>query len=71
MKYTVRIPLIEGGENTEKALELQGARFDVCHVNWPESFPYAALCTGCIARPDDREEALERATFKRFGRVLG
>ena len=53
MKNTVRIPLIEGGENIEKALELQGARFDVCQVNWPESFPYAPRCAGRIARTKD------------------
>ena len=53
MKTTVHVPLIEGGEDILKTLELQGARFDVCQVNWPESFPYAPLCAGRIARTRD------------------
>lgn len=50
MKTTIRVPLIEGGE---KALELEGARFDVNQVNWPESFPYAPIVAGRIARTKD------------------
>lgn len=50
MEPIIRIPLIEGGESIEKSLELEGARFDVCQVNWPETFPYAPIVAGRIAR---------------------
>ena len=53
MEKSIRIPLIESGDHLEKALELEGARFDVCQVNWPETFPYAPICAGRIARTQD------------------
>lgn len=53
MEKSIRIPLIKSGDHLEKALELEGARFDVCQVNWPETFPYAPICAGRIARTQD------------------
>lgn len=47
----LRIPLLEQAD--EKALELNGARFDVCNVNWPGEFPYAPICAGRIGRTRD------------------
>ena len=34
-------------------LELEGARFEVNQVNWPQAFPYAPFCHGRIARTED------------------
>jgi len=49
---TLNVPLIDS-QNLDSALELQGARFDVACVNWPEAFPYAPLCCGRVARTRD------------------
>ena len=49
---TLNVPLIDT-QNLDSALELQGARFDVACVNWPETFPYAPLCSGRVARTKD------------------
>ena len=40
-KKCIRVPLLEQAD--EKALELNGARFDVNTVNWPSAFPYAPI----------------------------
>ena len=53
MKNMMHIPLLEDGDNMEKALELGGARFDVCQVNWPDSFPYAPIVAGRIGHTKD------------------
>ena len=52
---TLRIPLLRDLENQDldTALELEGARFQVDQVNWPEAFPYAPLCAGRIARTEE------------------
>ena len=50
-KKSIRVPLLEQAD--EKALELNGARFDVCAVNWPSAFPYAPIVAGRIGRTAD------------------
>ena len=50
---TIRVPLADfENKDLDSALELEGARFDVDCVNWPEEFPYAPLCAGRIARTE-------------------
>ncbi len=50
----LKVPFISGEtQDMDTALELGGARFDVCCVNWPETFPYAPFCSGRIARTQD------------------
>lgn len=46
------IPLLKslGHTDLDTALELEGARFMVDRVNWPDAFPYAPFCGGRIAR---------------------
>ena len=46
------IPLLKslGHTDLDTALELEGARFAVDRVNWPDAFPYAPFCCGRIAR---------------------
>ena len=54
MMNPLTVPLISlENQDPDTALELQGARFDVRCVNWPEAFPYAPLCAGRIARTRD------------------
>ena len=54
MIKSMNIPLVDfETRDMDTALELDGARFDVNCVNWPESFPYAPLCSGRIARTED------------------
>jgi len=54
MIQKLTLPLIDFDiQHPDTALELQGARFDVNRVNWPESFPYAPFCCGRIARTKD------------------
>lgn len=50
-KKCIRVPLLEQAD--EKALELNGARFDVNTVNWPSAFPYAPIVAGRIGRTAD------------------
>lgn len=50
-KKSIRVPLLP--QAGETALELNGARFDVCTVNWPEAFPYAPIVAGRIGRTAD------------------
>ena len=51
----IQVPFIADFEEVDldTALELEGARFQVDQVNWPDSFPYAPLCAGRIARTED------------------
>ena len=49
---SLHVPFIDC-KDLDTALELGGARFDVECVNWPETFPYAPLCSGRIARTQD------------------
>jgi hypothetical protein len=54
MMNTINVPLVEiENQDLDTALELGGARFDVECVNWPETFPYAPLCSGRVARTQD------------------
>ena len=55
MKKTLRIPLLQNLEeqDLDTALELDGARFNVNQVNWPQAYPYAPFCQGRIARTQD------------------
>jgi hypothetical protein len=52
---TLQVPFIADFEEVDldTALELEGARFQVDQVNWPEAFPYAPLCAGRIARTEE------------------
>jgi len=52
---TLNVPLLSGLEemDLDTALELQGTRFDVDRVNWPDAFPYGPVCVGRIARTED------------------
>ena len=52
---TLQVPFIADFEEVDldTALELEGTRFQVDQVNWPESFPYAPLCAGRVARTED------------------
>ena len=47
----LRVPLLSLAD--EKTLELEGARFDITNVNWPEAFPYAPIVAGRIGRSRD------------------
>lgn len=47
----IHVPLLPKAD--EKALELNGARFDIANVNWPEAFPYAPIVAGRIGRTRD------------------
>ena len=49
---SLHVPFIDC-KDWDTALELGGARFDVACVNWPETFPYAPLCSGRVARTKD------------------
>ena len=49
---SLHVPLIDP-QDLDTALELGGARFDVHCVNWPQTFPYAPLCSGRVARTKD------------------
>lgn len=49
---SLHVPFIDC-KDLDTALELGGARFDVARVNWPETFPYAPLCSGRVARTKD------------------
>lgn len=50
----LNVPLVEfENQDMDTVLELGGARFDIDQVNWPESFPYAPLCSGRLARTED------------------
>ena len=49
---SLHVPFIDC-KDLDTALELGGARFDVACVNWPETFPYAPLCSGRVARTKD------------------
>ena len=51
MTKQLSIPFIK--DFSHSALELEGARFDVRELNWPEQFPYAPFCSGRIARTED------------------
>jgi len=54
MMKRINVPLADfENQDMDTALELGGARFDVECVNWPETFPYAPLCSGRIARTRD------------------
>jgi hypothetical protein len=54
MMNKINVPLADfENQDLDTALELGGARFDVECVNWPETFPYAPLCSGHIARTQD------------------
>ncbi len=54
MMQELCVPLVDFEEqDLDSALELQGARFDVQQVNWPQAFPYAPLCSGRIARTEE------------------
>ena len=54
MMNKINVPLADfENHDLDTALELGGARFDVECVNWPETFPYAPLCSGRIARTQD------------------
>ena len=54
MMNKINVPLADfENQDLDTALELGGARFDVECVNWPETFPYAPLCSGRIARTQD------------------
>ena len=54
MTNKLTVPLIDFDiRRPDTVLELQGTRFDVCRVNWPEAFPYAPFCSGRIARTED------------------
>ena len=54
MMNKIKVPLADfENQDLDTALELGGARFDVECVNWPETFPYAPLCSGRIARTQD------------------
>ena len=54
MTKSLIVPLADfENQDLDTALELSGARFDVDSVNWPETFPYAPLCSGRIARTQD------------------
>ena len=54
MMNRIHVPLADfESQDVDTALELGGARFDVECVNWPETFPYAPLCSGRIARTQD------------------
>ena len=54
MMKRINVPLADfENQDMDAALELGGARFDVECVNWPETFPYAPLCSGRIARTQD------------------
>ena len=54
MTKTLTVPLVDfESQDLDTALEVHGARFDVDSVNWPESYPYAPLCSGRIARTED------------------
>ena len=54
MMNTINVPFVNLDNQTlDTALELGGARFDVACVNWPETFPYAPLCSGRVARTKD------------------
>lgn len=54
MMNKINVPLADfENQDLDTALELDGARFDVECVNWPETFPYAPLCSGRIARTQD------------------
>jgi len=54
MMNRINVPLADfENQDMDTALELSGARFDVECVNWPETFPYAPLCSGRIARTQD------------------
>ena len=54
MTKSLNVPLVDfETQDLDTALELSGARFDVNCVNWPETFPYAPLCSGRIARTED------------------
>ena len=51
---TLEVPLVNFEErDLDTALELEGARFSVDCVNWPEGWPYAPLCSGRLARTED------------------
>lgn len=51
---SIHVPLADfENQDLDTALELGGARFDVACVNWPQTFPYAPLCSGRIARAED------------------
>ena len=54
MTKKLNVPLVDfENQDMDTALELGGARFDVDQVNWPETFPYAPICSGRIARTED------------------
>ena len=54
MMNKINVPLADfENQDLDTALELGGVRFDVECVNWPETFPYAPLCSGRIARTQD------------------
>ena len=54
MMNTINVPFVNLDNQTlDTALELDGARFDVACVNWSETFPYAPLCSGRVARTKD------------------
>ena len=55
MTPSLRIPLLKDLDNLDldTALEQQGARFDIAHVNWPSEYPYAPVCAGKIARTEE------------------
>lgn len=54
MMNKINVPLADfENQDLDTALELDGARFDVECVNWPETFAYAPLCSGRIARTQD------------------
>ena len=54
MMKTINVPLVNlDNQALDTAVEMAGARFDVACVNWPETFPYAPLCSGRVARTKD------------------
>lgn len=54
MMNSIQVPLVKfENQDMDTVLELKGARFHVQCVNWPETFPYAPLCSGRIARTRD------------------
>ena len=54
MTKKLNVPFVElVSRDQDTALEMDGARFDVDQVNWPETFPYAPFCSGRIARTKD------------------
>jgi len=54
MMNRISIPLVNLADlDLDTAMELGGTRIDIECVNWPETFPYAPLCSARLARTQD------------------